>query len=311
MNISSALKTKLSAEVASGNTVYTPSRSFTYGSWTGMVYISLDPNTGSASYTIGEGLNGGYTVSALANYLRDLFATNRGYTLEYSVFLPNASVRQGSILTYTINYVLKLLGAVVGTFSEKTNVNTANLPLGPYPIKSQYVGATTTQNPVPTPAINTKCYFGTTHCEYDDTIKNYATINGIPGDLIKSMIHQESYFDAQAYRYEAHVDYDWYSQKSSTIPRGYGWVGMFAHPEKHFTISGTNGVGETIPQGDQAPSKKTVLEWSTHMSGYPNGLDTSADTDGELTAQELLDKNPDRYWKAGKATNEDWNFTAQ
>ena len=74
---------------------------------------------------------------------------------------------------------------------------------------------------------------------------------------------------------------------------------------------GGKAIHGPVAQGDQTPLKAVYLEWSKHMSGYPNGLDTSADIDGDLTAQELLDKNPDTFWKKYKESGEDWNFTAQ
>lgn len=62
LNLSQERKDEFHQLVQDGNTLYTPDSDFTYLEWTGLVYIYLDPTTGSAGYIIGEGLNGGYTV---------------------------------------------------------------------------------------------------------------------------------------------------------------------------------------------------------------------------------------------------------
>ena len=151
---------------------------------------------------------------------------------------------------------------------------------------------------------------------FDDLFFKYAEVNNIPPDLLKSMAFQEScctysdqlrqeIFDPNAYRYEAHKDYDWYSGPSIDAADR-----IKGHPEKHFAIGGTARHG-TVEQGDQVPPKSEYFGWSRHMSGYPRGLDTSADNNNDLTAQELLDNNQDPYWIKYKDEEEDWNFTAQ
>ena len=151
---------------------------------------------------------------------------------------------------------------------------------------------------------------------FDDLFFKYGAANEIPPDLLKSMAYQEScciysdqlkqqIFDPRAYRYEAHKDYDWYSGPSVDAADR-----IKRHPERHFAIGGT-AIHGPVESGDQVPEKSVYLGWSRHMGGYPNGLDTSADTDGNLTAQELLDKNPDRFWLQYKDSGENWNFTAQ
>ena len=174
---------------------------------------------------------------------------------------------------------------------------------------------------------------GIEYNKFDPEIVLIANTYSIPVDLLKSIIHQEALkshgeFEPRSYRYEAHIDHDWYSRFSSKKPLdpklrdNYGWRGMGNYPEKDFTIGGKNIVGETINHGLQVPND--YLTWSKYTAG---GLLIITDKDGnknDITAAELVCNNPKQNWlsyiKKGRFTDAEldcknsksiWNFTAQ
>ncbi|KKW42330.1 MAG: Transglutaminase domain-containing protein [Candidatus Magasanikbacteria bacterium GW2011_GWA2_56_11] len=74
LGLSDNTKANLHADVAKGNTIYTPDRPVEKGAFTGILYISLDPNW-TGTYAIGEqvGQNGGWTIDdyQVASYQAD------------------------------------------------------------------------------------------------------------------------------------------------------------------------------------------------------------------------------------------------
>ncbi len=65
LTISTTTKSVFHTAVQAGNTIYTPSAPVTYGAWTGLFYININPSTGFSAYVIGEGLNGGYSACGI------------------------------------------------------------------------------------------------------------------------------------------------------------------------------------------------------------------------------------------------------
>jgi hypothetical protein len=59
LNISQSTKDIFHQAITDNRTVYTPNQPITYGNFSGLFYITIDFDGTSASYTIGEGLNGG------------------------------------------------------------------------------------------------------------------------------------------------------------------------------------------------------------------------------------------------------------
>jgi len=145
---------------------------------------------------------------------------------------------------------------------------------------------------------------GTQYNNYDNIIIAKANQYGIPPDLLKSLIHQEAIKDTQqrifvtqSYRYEAHIDYDYYSGPNA-VDR------IFTHPNHHFTIQGKDTRGRTIPKGSQLPSNYLAIARDYSFLSL-NTTDTNGD--GNLTAAELVANNPRQGWYS----RPDWNFTAQ
>ncbi|MEK7621837.1 MAG: hypothetical protein AAB415_01530, partial [Patescibacteria group bacterium] len=257
------------------------------------------------------GLNGGYTVvESWPNGLRNFFRTLAhvpGLTAEIVSPLPDSIHIKGDRIHWIAKYHEQFFGI---DWTEDLWLRTTNARTGINILQSGYLTTATVQIRIKERKL------GRRFPGFDHLFFKYGKQYGIPPDLLKSMALQESccvdgspdqgrIFDQRAYRYEAHKDYDWYSASttdaSSRIKR---------HPDRHIAIGGTALHG-TVEQGDQLPSQDVYFGWSRHMSGYPNGLDTSGDTDGNLTAQELLNKNPDRVWIRYKDPGENWNFTAQ
>ena len=66
--ISTGTKTAFHTAIADGRIIYTPTKPVTYGAWNGLFYIAIDFAGGDATYSIGEGLNGGYTTITLEQW---------------------------------------------------------------------------------------------------------------------------------------------------------------------------------------------------------------------------------------------------
>jgi len=108
LNVSSAIKQKFRTSVDSGNIIYTASQQFTYGNFTGLVYIDLDPETGDGGYIIGEGLNGGYTVGNWSESWIQYWLSKGDIADLTATFLfpsqDNQEFQQGQKIEWSINY---------------------------------------------------------------------------------------------------------------------------------------------------------------------------------------------------------------
>ena len=306
LRVSDDAKARYYDAIAKGNTVYTPTTPFTYANWTGLLSVTLDKD-GFGSYLIGEGLEGGYTIEQWPDGWQNFWRSHLLPGLTAMITSPkNKDVFiQGQDISWSVSYA-----NLLQNWSENISLNTKDSATGVLQLWSGYGTLASVSVVVKARKL------GHLYPGFDNLFFKYGAANGIPPDLLKSMAFQEScciysdqlkqqIFDPKAYRYEAHKDYDWYSGPSVGAANR-----IKEHPERHFAIGGT-AIHGIVDQGDQVPEKSVYLGWSTHMGGHPNGLDTSGDKDGNLTAQELLDKNPDKYWLKYRIKGSDWNFTAQ
>jgi len=103
LDISESLKSTMRTSIEDGYTIYTPTSDFTYMEWTGLVYITLDPENGDGGYTIGEGLNGGYTVEDWGFFG---FAINNANEIRAEILLPSdgSSYERGDPVSYSVRY---------------------------------------------------------------------------------------------------------------------------------------------------------------------------------------------------------------
>ena len=148
-----------------------------------------------------------------------------------------------------------------------------------------------------------KCIFGKTNCDFDVEINQYATPD-IDGDLIKSVIHEESKFNPDAIRYEIHTDYNWYSRFNWNKPPERNWRGLNNLPEKHWRLGGHNVLNEQIIEGDQVKNMVTdIYSRMKRDTVLPKLNVTKGDT-----AQDVINKNPKRDWTY---IPKDTNYTAQ
>jgi len=313
LNIATSTKTTLKDAVRLGHVVYVPTAQFTYGTWTGLVYIDLDPATGAGGYIIGEGLNGGYTTGTflddIARFLREKLIDGVSAT----IMQPTAGQQftKGTKIHWKIQYngTLRWVPAIPVNWTEEGDLNTSSYDVGTLRLTPGYGVGTSV---AVTLVYQTR--LGTAYNLYDEVIIEHADQYGIPRDLLKSMIHQEAYkkFDEQlgqkvfitrSYRYEAHKDYDWYSRQSPAIPPELGWRGLGNHPEKHFALAGHVVTGQAIPRGDQVSFG--YCYWSEYTGAGP--LNFPATGCAGVTAADLVSLNPNQRWPG----RPNWNFTAQ
>ncbi|MFZ2522501.1 MAG: transglutaminase domain-containing protein [Minisyncoccia bacterium] len=322
LSVSTSTRNIFHTAVDDGKTVYTPSAPFTYEDWTGLVYITIDFDEGVAGYIIGEGLNGGYTVEQFPAGWSNFFINIGGSfsTLTANIITPtnDQNFIQSSVTTipWRVQYTATFNGTPISGWEDNLSLPTYAFPTGSVTLRSGYGTADSVNVQIVTRSLGSKnSVLGNTYPGFDDIFFNYSDTYDIPADLLKSMAFQESccvyddtfkqkIFDPNAYRYEAHKDYDWYSgpfqDAEDRIKR---------HPDWHFAIGGTALHG-SVTQGNQAPSVSEYREWGFHMGGHSKTGLVVPGTD-KPTAQQLLERYQDGNWIKYKGPSEDWNFTAQ
>ncbi len=138
--ISESTKTKLRDAVHQDHVVYVPNAQFTYESWTGLVYIDIDPDTGFGSYIIGEGLNGGYTVEQWPDGLRN-FLISGVSNLTSTIIWPaeGSEIIKGHSIYWNARYdgTVPVLGIPV-SWVETGSIDTKNWNPGPITLWSGY-----------------------------------------------------------------------------------------------------------------------------------------------------------------------------
>lgn len=307
--ISDSTKTKLKDSIRKGNVVYVPNSQFTYQSWTGLVYIDLNPDTGTGAYIIGEDLNGGYTTVPVENWpegLRHFLVIGFIDNLTASIISPlsNQQFTKGSKIPWHANYggVVHGLGIPL-SWDEYSELNTKNWPIGNVMIPSGYGANNSVEVLIKYPT-----RLGTSTSQYDNIVMKYANLYEIPAPLIKSLIRQEngSNFNPHSYRYEPCVDYNLFSGPSPIR-------GLDLHPYHHFKVSGKDILGNLIIEGDQInnldPTPKSMANSFTSYGltmGDNNG-------DGNLTVAELWFNNNSvqRWSNYCNLSESNRNFTAQ
>lgn len=309
-SISTSTRTLFHTAVEAGDTIYTPSAPVTYGTWQGLFYIDINFNNGTAAYTIGEGLNGGYSVcnlpgvgGSLCNWTTSFFdlltpeAQASGITATVTASSTSITVSQTTnvIIQYTWDAITWIKDFIF-----------APLLPGIYKIIPQYyTSASTTITVTPAVAI------GSIYNNYDTLISQYETEFGIPTGVLKAVITQEDAskandkFYPNQYRYEPVVDYNNFSGPSPLYSL------TSTQPYKHFAIGGHTASGTAITQGDQvaglSPSYLQIVQDTDHDGWALRGLKgyTGNETFGQLLA---LDTPPgSQNWPIPTSTN----FTAQ
>ena len=119
-----------------GNIIYTPSKPITYGIWTGLFYISTNASGTEASYIIGEGLNGGYTViEQWPNGWSNFWRTNLLPGLTATIIKPlnNQEFMKGDVINWEAHYISPL-----HSWEEKLKIVTKNGDIGSHTLRSGY-----------------------------------------------------------------------------------------------------------------------------------------------------------------------------
>ena len=144
LSISESTKIKLRDSIHAGHLIYVPSQQFTYQSWTGLVYIDIDPNTGFGGYIIGEGLNGGYTAVPVEQWpegMRHFLIIGFVDNLSATIINPTSGQQftKGANIPWQANYsgVVHTLGTPVN-WTENLNLDTSKWPVGNVTIPSGY-----------------------------------------------------------------------------------------------------------------------------------------------------------------------------
>jgi hypothetical protein len=137
LDISASTKAVFHQAIADGRIIYTPTKPVTYGTWTGLFYITIDFAGGDASYTIGEGLNGGYTVveqwpEGLANLWRRTLLTI-GLTAQIVKPLNNQEFMEGDIIKWEARYT-----SPIHSWIEKLDLFTNQAKIGWNTLQSGY-----------------------------------------------------------------------------------------------------------------------------------------------------------------------------
>lgn len=302
LNIYDSLKDVFHEAVDEGKTIYTPSEQVVYGDWEGLFYIAIDWEAGDATYAIGRGLNGGYSIEEFPEGWDNFWRENLAIGLEAVINSPsNGDIfHPGDSIPWNVSY-----DWLLGEWDEILSISTDGLELGEITL---YSGYGTDESVTIELVLEEDQSIGDQHHDYDHYIIQYEDEFGIPRGLLKSIIHKEtagSPFEPDQYRYEPKVDYDNFSNLSSVFYAGGG------HPYGKYAISGHDRDGNTIAEGDQLddldPVYTEVLNsrgtggWSLRsIKGYQEGQ-----TYGELK------ENDTQPGSQGWPYLADTDFTAQ
>lgn len=306
-SISTTTRSAFHTAVEAGKTIYTPSAPVTYGTWNGLFYISIDFNGGTAAYTIGEGLNGGFSacalpgISSLCNWTQDAVdllrnqaeaSGNIGATISVNTTL--ASV--GETVTAAITYVWNFFGTIITWVENKSY--SFNQP-GSQIIKSDY-GATSTVSVAITKVVlgnpDNKAAPLPFDGKLDDLFIQNAYISNttpqftISADLLKAVIAKESgaHFDFESYRYEPCHDAtfirpDTTFHYSSYYPWANYWINDL---DAQGNMAGGAQINEVKNAAGQRP-----WEFSDPLnSQYPLKL-VDLNGDGKITVYEIWKEN--------------------
>ena len=248
--VSTSTKNAFTAAVNAGKTIYTPSEPITYEDWNGLFYIAVDIEDGDATYAIGEGLNGGYTVveqwdSGWENFWRRWGTFNLDVTINSPT--NGATYNKGQNIPWSASYT-----SVFKNWTETLTLKTTKAKIGPNKLQAgygqpDYVTVNIIQNP--------SCKIGSINPQFDADICQVAAAYGIPKGILKAMIHQETgsvqnSFDPRTSRYEPKRDYDDF-QKSSPN------VGITNTPYSYYVLAGKKATGETLSNGSRVNKLKT------------------------------------------------------
>ncbi len=148
LNVTASTKNVFHSAIQEGNTIYTPTAPITYGAWHGLFYINIDFDGGEASYSIGEGLNGGYTVCGLpgitsfCNWVQDRVDYLRKDTpiTNATIISPtnNQNYTVGDSINFEVQYKTIVNGATLSQWIEKETIKTDNLGPGTRTLITKY-----------------------------------------------------------------------------------------------------------------------------------------------------------------------------
>ena len=128
-------------------TIYTPSKPVTYGQWQGLFYITTNFKD-EASYIIGEGLNGGYSVCGLPgmgglcewaeNWVDFLRKDN--IVTSATIISPtnNQTYTVGDTINFEVQYKYTVNGTTFYQKTERRTIETDNLGPGTQTLTTSY-----------------------------------------------------------------------------------------------------------------------------------------------------------------------------
>ena len=299
------------------NTIYTPTSPFTYGNWTGLLSITLDPN-GFGSYLIGEGLNGGYTVGEFLAAIASWFKTGIISRADASFTIPpKAQYTLGEKIIYSITYKFYSVIGFLFQWVENVVLDTREAGVGTITLKPRY-GTTT---PVGVGVKNGPT-LGQAPNDLDPLIiqvaKEVSTASfALPADLLKAVLNKESRLRYKAYRYEPCYDRKYISGLNRLIKNKYI---LQEQPHKHYRMATNNpDLDPQLSEGDQVNSITvndklvSAKDFYTSYSSIPLEI-KDINGDGKITAFDIWKANDAKqnYSKhACTMTETDGNFTPQ
>jgi len=325
LNISAETKTKFRTAVDAGNIIYTANQQYTYGNFTGLVYINLNPLTGDGGYIIGEGLNGGYTVGEWTSLFKLFWQlrTLTNITANFAAPTQGQQFIKGDNIRWTITYS-GLLPTQPLSWYEFGDINSNRFDAGNQLIMAGY-GATASVSVV----INAKTTLGGEydHTGMDDIIIAKENKYGIPHGILKAIIHKETQmnlFDPQTSRYEPKRDFQDFSGYNADP--AYPTRNINTAPFSYYRLPGINTRGQIIEKGlrvDSLPRDyKTTLKNIWDQGWQLRGIITTdrpeenGPPNGILTVDEIYANDFDadkgahtQAWPAFGPQREGYNYT--
>jgi len=313
LQISSTTKTAFHTAIADGKTIYTPTKPVTYGQWQGLFYITTNFYD-EATYAIGEGLNGGYSVCGLpgvggicewtqgwVDYLKKNYITTTATILSPA---DNQNYMLGDDINFEIQYKYILGGVTVHQWNERGTISTNNLGTGTKILISSYGTNKSVEVTISRVIIGTEGENGNNDPTFDVDISDAVKIAELPTTapdfekILKLVIKKETGNDPKKMRYEPCTDKDFTATNAI----------LNQHPWSAWRLPGKRPDGTEVSKGSQVDSLKInhgmtpyemlekIPDFGMDLTDNDNdGIVETTDNDGTLSIYEIWKNNDNRH----------------
>ncbi len=296
LNISADVKTAFHTAIAEGNIIYTPTQAVTYGEWNGLFYVTTNFDN-EASYIIGEGLNGGYTIEQWDSGWENFWRSHLLLNLSANIISPtnNQSFIQGDLINWKAEYTSTFKDWIEQRFLDTNYYGTGN-----HIIRSGYGTNASVTFKINRTIIGEDGKNGNNDFTLDEEIDDVVNTTGLQTSnpdfrkVLKAIFQNESARgELKKMRYEPCVDKDYIYPNI-----------INQHPFSTWRLPGKMPSGPDLVKGTQVDSLKTnhgktpqemlkaFTNYGMNLTDDDNdGIVEPTDNDGTLSIYEVWKNN--------------------